>query len=359
MKQAGYDVQCEIYTDVDGVYTTDPRIVPDARKMDAISYDEMLEMASMGAGVMHSRSIEFAKKYDVPLMVRNAQSDAVGTWIVPGSRLDERVPRRAAWRSRRTKRGSVLEGVPDRPGVSHRVFAALADANIAVDMIGQSVGDRRQGDHRLHRAEHRTATRPSGCCARIVAELGATLNETGKVSKVSVVGAGMRTLTGVAERMFQALAAEGVNMKMITTGDIKISVLIEEDGSAARSERRAAATEEKIKKAHVENKKAVRGRKALRAVHSAFGAGEAAQGGRRADRERRVKPPQAVAGGRAAASDREAAVARLDGMEDVLVSGVHLNTRAEPGHDLRPAGHAGELLAGVQRGRRRAASWWT
>src|SRR5207249_3965348 len=126
----------------------------------------------------------------------------------------------------------VLEGVPDRPGVSHRVFAALASANIAVDMIAQSVGTGGRaaiGFTVLNTDLDKTKK----TLAPIVAELGASLDESGKVSKVSVVGAGMRAVSGVAERMFQALAAEGVNMKMITTGDIKISVLIEEDGADA------------------------------------------------------------------------------------------------------------------------------
>ncbi|HYH68502.1 MAG TPA: aspartate kinase, partial [Urbifossiella sp.] len=122
LKLAGAEVECEIYTDVDGVYTTDPRLVPDARKMDAISYDEMLEMASMGAGVMHSRSIEFAKKYDVPLMVRNSRSDAVGTWIVPEAEWMTEVPVCGAALAYDEAR-LVLDGVPDRPGVSHAVFS--------------------------------------------------------------------------------------------------------------------------------------------------------------------------------------------------------------------------------------------
>src|SRR3954462_11161331 len=139
LKLASTDkVECEIYTDVDGVYPTDPRLVPEARKMDAISYDEMLEMASMGAGVMHSRSIEFAKKFDVPLMVRNSRSDAVGTWIVPEAEWMSEIPACGVALAADEAR-LVLEGVPDRPGVSHRIFSALADANIAVDMIAQSV----------------------------------------------------------------------------------------------------------------------------------------------------------------------------------------------------------------------------
>jgi aspartate kinase len=322
LKLAGYEVECEIYTDVDGVYTTDPRIVPDARKMDAISYDEMLEMASMGAGVMHSRSIEFAKKYDVPLMVRNAQSDTIGTWIVPEEAWMSEIPACGVALAADEAR-LVLEGVPDRPGVSHRVFSALADANIAVDMIAQSVGEGGKatiGFTVLNSELDRTKK----TLAPIVLDLGATLNETGKVSKVSVVGAGMRVMAGVAERMFQALAAEGVNLKMITTGDIKISVLVEEDG-VSESGILEVSSGEPIKKTHLENKKAVRGRRALRAIHAAFalakprkGAGEKTTGN--GDFKPRLNPLKA-----AGAKDREAAIARLEGMEDVLVSGVHLN----------------------------------
>jgi aspartate kinase len=320
VKLAGYDVECEIYTDVDGVYTTDPRIVPDARKMDAISYDEMLEMASMGAGVMHSRSIEFAKKFDVPLMVRNAQSDAIGTWIVPEEPWMSEIPACGVALAADEAR-LVLEGVPDRPGVSHRVFSALADANIAVDMIAQSVGEGGKATigFTVMNAE---LDKTKKTLAPIVAEFGATLNETGKVSKVSVVGAGMRTVSGVAERMFQALAIEGVNLKMITTGDIKISVLVEEDSAPPPDAE--APTGEAIKKAHLESKKAVRGRKALRAIHNAFSLSKPRKGAgdRSANAEFKPRPnPLVVAG----AKDRETAISRLDGMEDVLVSGVHLN----------------------------------
>lgn len=319
VKLAGYDVACEIYTDVDGVYTTDPRIVPDARKMDAISYDEMLEMASMGAGVMHSRSIEFAKKFDVPLMVRNAQSDAVGTWIEAEEPWMSEIPACGVALAADEAR-LVLEGVPDRPGVSHKVFSALADANIAVDMIAQSVGEGGKatiGFTVLNSELEKTKK----TLAPLVAELGATLNETGKVSKVSVVGAGMRTISGVAERLFQALAAEGVNLKMITTGDIKISVLVEEDAPPPAEEVPAG---ESIKKAHLESKKAVRGRKALRAVHAAFALAQPRKGAGQSPASTEFRPratPLVVAG----AKDREAAIARLAGMEDVLVSGAHLN----------------------------------
>ena len=139
---------------MDGVYTTDPRIVPDARKMDAISYDEMLEMASMGAGVMHSRSIEFAKKFDVPLMVRNARSDAIGTWIVPEAEWMSEIPVCGAALAADEAR-LVLEGVPDQPGVSHRVFSALAGREHRRGHDRPERRQRRQGDHRLHRAQRR------------------------------------------------------------------------------------------------------------------------------------------------------------------------------------------------------------
>ena len=323
MKQAGSEVTCEIYTDVDGVYTSDPRIIPDARKIDAISYDEMLEMASMGAGVMHSRSIEFAKKYDVHLMVRNSRSDAVGTWIVPEADWMSEFPVCGAALAADEAR-LVLEGVPDRPGVSHRVFAALATANIAVDMIGQSVGEGGRatiGFTVLNADLEKTKK----TLAPIAAELQATLVESGKVSKVSVVGAGMRALAGVAERMFQSLTDEGVNMKMITTGDIKISVLVDEDVPEEEPTGDLPAGES-IKKAHLEARKAVRGRRALRAVHAAFALAEPRKGAgvphEVGGNGFRPRPNPLVVPG---LKDREAAIARLEGMEDVLVSSVQLN----------------------------------
>src|SRR5262249_27581941 len=160
----------------DGVYTTDPRIVPDARKMDAISYDEMLEMASMGAGVMHSRSIEFAKKFDVPLMVRNAQSDAIGTWVVPAAPWTAEIPACGIALVVDEAR-LVLDGVPDQPGISHKIFSALAAANVAVDMIAQSVGSGGKatiGFTVLNVELEKTKK----TLAPIVAELGATLTES-------------------------------------------------------------------------------------------------------------------------------------------------------------------------------------
>ena len=195
--------------------------------------------------------------------------------------------------------------------------------------------------------------------APIVADLGATLNESGKVSKVSVVGAGMRTVSGVAERMFQALAADGVNMKMITTGDIKISVLVEED--AAAEEQTGDVNGEPIKKAHLESRKAVRGRQGAAGGPCRVQAGRTAQGGRRSaragQRQRRFKPrpnPLVVP----EAKDREAAIARLDGMEDVLVSGVHLNAE-QSGSRFTTCRTCPETARGYSTRSRPAASSWT
>jgi aspartate kinase len=283
---------------VDGVYTTDPRLVPEARKMDAISYDEMLEMASMGAGVMHSRSIEFAKKYDVPLMVRSSFADAEGTWIVPEAEWMARFPVAGAALAKDEVR-VFLENVPDRPGVSHQIFAAIAGKNVAVDMVGQSVG------HNGRASIGFTVLRNDlnatiATLQPLVAGLGGSIGPVEDVCKVSVVGAGMRTHTGVAEKMFAALCAEGVNMKMITTGDIKISALVDRADGA----------------------------RALKAVHAAFalekarpGAGEATGDGSEAGGFR-SKP--SFRGD--AKADLASAIARLSGMEDIVISGVKLHT---------------------------------
>src|SRR4029077_10413988 len=242
---AAREVGCEIYTDVDGVYTTDPRIVPEARKIDFISYDEVLELASVGANVLHSRSIEFAKKFGVPLQKRSSFSDAEGTWIVPEADWMRDIVVCGAAMVKDEAR-VLLEGVPDQPGVSHRVFSAIAEQNIVVDMIAQNVGSGGKaaiGFTVLHNELPATLAvlRP------VAAELGATVQYEEEVSKVSVVGTGMRTNPGVAEKMFAALADARINIKMITTGDIKISVLVDKaDGARAlRAVHQAFRLEEK------------------------------------------------------------------------------------------------------------------
>jgi aspartate kinase len=225
-------ISCEIYTDVDGVYTTDPRIVPEARKLEYISYEEMLELASAGAAVMHSRSIEFAMKFDVPVQVRSSFSDVEGTWIVPEAEWMSKVPVCGAAMVKDEARVTIT-GVPDEPGISHRVFQAAASRNIVVDMIAQnvSVGGRAAIGFTVPEGELRTTLAALEPLAR---EWKATVEYDAEVSKVSIVGVGMRTQFGVAERMFAALAAENINLKMITTADIKISVLVDRgDGMRA------------------------------------------------------------------------------------------------------------------------------
>ena len=200
---------CEIYTDVDGVYTTDPRIVPEARKIDRISYDEMLELASLGAGVMHSRSIEFAKKYGVPIHVRSSFSDAPGTWIVgedDARRLGVAVTGAAL--AKDEARITIL-GVPDRPGVVHAIFRTIAAANIVVDMIVQNVSTdgTTEVSFTVAKGDLAETLRAAEAAAR---EIGATgVTHDAEVAKVSVVGLGMRTHTGVATTMFEALAEAG------------------------------------------------------------------------------------------------------------------------------------------------------
>lgn len=291
------DVQCEFYTDVDGIYTTDPRLVPEARKLDLISYDEILELASVGANVLHSRSVEFAKKFDVQLQKRSSFTDNDGTLIVPEADWMRDVPVCGAALVKDEARVTI-RGVPDEPGVSHRVFDAIAAQNIVVDMIAQNVGS--QGKASIGftvLANELPAT--LAVLRPLAAQLGATVEHEEGVSKVSIVGTGMRTHTGVAEKMFAALTQENINLKMITTGDIKISVLVNRDD----------------------------GVKALRAVHQAFklqeprpGAGRAA--GSQSGVTRRTPGAVMEENGNNLAEITQ----RLSSMEDIVVSDVLLTT---------------------------------
>ncbi len=215
---------CEIYTDVDGVYTTDPRVLPEARRVQVISYDEMLELASLGAGVMHNRSIEFAKKFNVPIHVRSSFSDTEGTMIVSEPESQTAAVCGAAM-TRDEARVTVL-GVPDVPGKSLLIFSAIAACKIAVDMVVQNVGRKGRADvsFTVPRGELKATL---SAVRGVLAELGADgLTHDDEVSKVSVVGAGMAQQTAVASRMFRALANAGVNIQMITTSEIKISALV-------------------------------------------------------------------------------------------------------------------------------------
>ena len=224
----GADV-CEIYTDVDGVFTTDPRQVADARKLDQVSHDEMLELASLGAGVMHSRSIEFGKKFNVPIHVRNSGvfTDEPGTIIGPAGESADRPVSGAALTKKEAR--IAITRVPDKPGSTHAIFSKLAEQNIAVDMIVQNIGAEGlatvaftvvSGD--LNRAVKTVRKVAKGLGA------GEVLVDE-EVAKVSVVGLGMATQTGVADRMFRALANEGINIEAITTSQIKISALVTSD----------------------------------------------------------------------------------------------------------------------------------
>ncbi len=297
--EPGYaDVDCEIYTDVDGVYTTDPRIVPEARKISTISYDEMLELASVGAGVMNSRSIEFAKKFDVPLQVRSSFSDVEGTWIVPENEWMRQAPVCGAAIVRDEARVSI-DGVPDRPGVSHRIFSAIAEKNIVVDMIVQNVGV--DGKAEIGFTVLKNELPATLAVLRPLAdELGAGVRHEENVSKVSVVGAGMRTHAGVAERMFAALAEANVNIKMITTSDIKISVLVDKQ----------------------------EGTPALRAVHQAFALHEARAAGKPTPASTPpspTKPAGAVPQVENQSKETSRIISQLSSMEEIVVSDVVLD----------------------------------
>jgi len=215
---------CEIHTDVDGVYTTDPRQLPEARQMSRISYDEMLELASLGAGVMHNRSIEFAKRYGVPIHVRSSFSDTRGTLIVSEPESSTAAVCGAALT--RNEARITIQGAPDRPGTSSEIFRLLADQKITVDMIVQNVGQENRADisFTVPKDELKNTVR---VVREAVARVGATgFTQDDDVSKVSVVGLGMAEQTGVAQQMFRAIADAGINIQMITTSEIKISVLV-------------------------------------------------------------------------------------------------------------------------------------
>jgi aspartate kinase len=221
----GADV-CENYTDVDGIFTTDPRIVPEACKIATVSYDEMLELASLGANVLHNRAVEFAKKYNVPIHVRSSLNNRKGTMIVAETESMEQIVVSGAALKGKLARIS-FRNVPDQPGVAARIFHTMAAADIVVDDIIQNV----QPD--------RTAMVSFTCdlkelpdarkvCKTLAADIRCDLTIEDHLAKISVVGVGMRVHTGVAERMFDALAKAKINIANITTSEIRISVLVEE-----------------------------------------------------------------------------------------------------------------------------------
>ena len=235
---------CQIYTDVDGVYTADPRVVPKARKLQEISYDEMLELASLGAKVMQSRSVEFAKKFGVIFEVRSSLNENPGTIVKEEAKnMEDVVVRGVSLDKNQAK--VTLVGVPDKPGIAARILTAIGDANINVDMIVQNIS---HGSGAPVTDLSFTVDKPDLLKAQKVidhlkAEVGfGKVIATDNIAKLSIVGVGMKSHTGVAGKMFETLAREGVNIDMISTSEIKISVVID----------------------------LAKGEQAMRAVHAAF-----------------------------------------------------------------------------------------
>jgi aspartate kinase len=243
----GADV-CENYTDVDGIYTADPRIVKDARKISKISYDEMLELSGLGASVLQTRAVEFAKKYNVALHVRNSQNDNEGTWIVSENPNMEHIVVSGAALKKDLIRVTI-KSVPDHPGIAARIFGDIASANIVVDDIIQNVMDDNTANISFT-VEHGDLNDVKPVVDKLMKELGGKTDPIyhDGLAKVSVVGVGMRTHTGVAQRMFKALADAKINIQNITTSEIKISCIIsKEDGARALQLVHGAFELEKVK----------------------------------------------------------------------------------------------------------------
>jgi len=217
---------CEIFTDVDGVYTTDPNICEDARKIDKISYDEMLELASLGAKVLQIRSVEFAKKYNVDIHVRSSFNDNQGTMVTKEDKDMEAVLVSGIAYDKNEAKIAVM-GVPDKPGIAAKILSSLSDANISVDMIVQNVsgGDLTDFTFTVTKADFKKALAITKEVATEIKATGVAADEN--ISKVSIVGVGMRSHAGVATKMFQTLAKEGINIQMISTSEIKVSVVID------------------------------------------------------------------------------------------------------------------------------------
>lgn len=223
--------ECQIYTDVDGVYTTDPRIVPDARRLSRITFEEMLEMASLGSKVLQIRSVEFAGKHNVPLRVLSTFQEGPGTLITFEEALEAESMEKeliSGIAFNRDEAKLTVSGVPDRPGIAFSILGPVADANIEVDMIVQNIGHDGSTDFTftVHRNDYE---RTLEILKAHTAGLGAReVTGDNRIAKLSLVGIGMRSHAGVASRMFAALAKEGINIRMISTSEIKISVVVDE-----------------------------------------------------------------------------------------------------------------------------------
>jgi aspartate kinase len=219
---------CEIYTDVDGVYTTDPNMVPEARKLDKISYEEMLEFASLGAKVLQTRSVEYAKKYNVPLVVRSSFSEATGTFVVKEDKDMEKVVVSGVAYDKNQSKVTII-GVPDRPGIASTLFNAVAEANVVVDMIVQNISHETGAtdiSFTVPRTDSKKAMKLAGRLAKDLGAQGTDLRDD--IAKVSIIGVGMKSHSGVAAQMFSTLAKHGVNIMMISTSEIKVSCVIDE-----------------------------------------------------------------------------------------------------------------------------------
>jgi aspartate kinase len=219
--------ECQIYTDVDGVYTTDPRVVPEARRLEFLTYEEMLELASLGAKVLQIRSVEFASKYHVPLRVLSSFENGQGTLITAEVEGMEE-PLISGIAFNRDEAKLTILGVPDRPGVAYHILGPIADANIGVDMIIQNVGRDGTADFTftVHRSDYPKAFKALQNVSHVLGAREAMGDD--RIAKISVVGVGMRSHAGIASTMFQALAKEGINIQMISTSEIKISVVVDE-----------------------------------------------------------------------------------------------------------------------------------
>ncbi|OPA99414.1 aspartate kinase [Pseudomonas fluorescens] len=220
--------ECQIYTDVDGVYTTDPRVVSVAQRLEKITFEEMLEMASLGSKVLQIRAVEFAGKYNVPLRVLHSFKEGPGTLITIDEEESMEQPIISGIAFNRDEAKLTIRGVPDTPGVAFKILGPISSANIEVDMIVQNVSHDNTTDFTftVHRNEYDAAEK---ILQNTASEIGAreVVGDT-KIAKVSIVGVGMRSHAGVASRMFEALAKESINIQMISTSEIKVSVVIEE-----------------------------------------------------------------------------------------------------------------------------------
>ncbi|MDG1818539.1 MAG: aspartate kinase [Porticoccaceae bacterium] len=220
--------ECQIYTDVDGVYTTDPRVVAEARRLDKITFEEMLEMASQGSKILQIRSVEFAGKYNVPLRVMSSFEEGPGTLISLEDDDQMEKPVVSGIAFNRDEAKLTIRGIPDQPGVAYKVLGAVSAANIEIDVIVQNVA--KDNSATITFTVHRNdLKRASDLLEQIASDLGAIEVDTDdRIVKVSIVGVGMRSHAGVAATMFESLAAEGINIQLITTSEIKITVVIEE-----------------------------------------------------------------------------------------------------------------------------------